>query len=179
MCCWQSPCRQGIFLEALKIGWWSQTQAEAGRAVLGSVWRPQSLACVRWLASGPGCSQDSEKSSGSTRSPCYSWRPARLILTSPYHCFQGELHVSKLFSHPNILPYRATFIADNELWVVTSFMAYGEWDKGPGRELFWELCCQPADVQLPFSVTLPPAPMTVFFRFCKGSHLHTLHGRHE
>uniref|UniRef100_A0A8D0S2J4 STE20-related kinase adapter protein alpha n=1 Tax=Sus scrofa TaxID=9823 RepID=A0A8D0S2J4_PIG len=37
----------------------------------------------------------------------------------------GELHVSKLFSHPNILPYRATFIADNELWVVTSFMAYG------------------------------------------------------
>ncbi|XP_058417327.1 STE20-related kinase adapter protein alpha isoform X4 [Diceros bicornis minor] len=38
---------------------------------------------------------------------------------------QGELHVSKLFSHPNILPYRATFIADNELWVVTSFMAYG------------------------------------------------------
>nr|KAF6417351.1 STE20 related adaptor alpha [Molossus molossus] len=38
---------------------------------------------------------------------------------------QGELHVSKLFSHPNILPYRATFIADNELWVVTPFMAYG------------------------------------------------------
>ena len=59
-----------------------------------------------------------------------------LILTSTYHCFQGELHVSKLFSHPNILPYRATFIADNELWVVTSFMAYGEWDRGPGREVF-------------------------------------------
>ncbi|XP_032768180.1 STE20-related kinase adapter protein alpha isoform X10 [Rattus rattus] len=38
---------------------------------------------------------------------------------------QGELHVSKLFSHPNIVPYRATFIADNELWAVTSFMAYG------------------------------------------------------
>nr|XP_045015080.1 STE20-related kinase adapter protein alpha isoform X6 [Jaculus jaculus]XP_045015081.1 STE20-related kinase adapter protein alpha isoform X6 [Jaculus jaculus] len=38
---------------------------------------------------------------------------------------QGELHVSKLFSHPNIVPYRATFIADNELWVITSFMAYG------------------------------------------------------
>ncbi|XP_005059914.1 PREDICTED: STE20-related kinase adapter protein alpha isoform X2 [Ficedula albicollis] len=38
---------------------------------------------------------------------------------------QGELHVSKLFSHPNIVPYKATFIADNELWVVTSFMAYG------------------------------------------------------
>ncbi|KAK2110885.1 hypothetical protein P7K49_010631 [Saguinus oedipus] len=38
---------------------------------------------------------------------------------------QGELHVSKLFNHPNIVPYRTTFIADNELWVVTSFMAYG------------------------------------------------------
>ncbi|XP_056673044.1 STE20-related kinase adapter protein alpha isoform X3 [Monodelphis domestica] len=38
---------------------------------------------------------------------------------------QGELHVSKLFNHPNIVPYRATFVADNELWVVTSFMAYG------------------------------------------------------
>ncbi|XP_028018079.2 LOW QUALITY PROTEIN: STE20-related kinase adapter protein alpha-like [Balaenoptera acutorostrata] len=38
---------------------------------------------------------------------------------------QGELHVSKIFSHPNILPYQATFIIDNELWVITSFMAYG------------------------------------------------------
>ncbi|XP_038609715.1 STE20-related kinase adapter protein alpha isoform X4 [Tachyglossus aculeatus] len=38
---------------------------------------------------------------------------------------QGELHVSKLFNHPNLVPYRATFVADNELWVVTSFMAYG------------------------------------------------------
>ncbi|XP_012602732.1 STE20-related kinase adapter protein alpha isoform X1 [Microcebus murinus] len=38
---------------------------------------------------------------------------------------QGELHVSKLFNHPNIVPYQATFIAENELWVVTSFMAYG------------------------------------------------------
>ncbi|XP_053555598.1 STE20-related kinase adapter protein alpha isoform X2 [Bombina bombina] len=38
---------------------------------------------------------------------------------------QTELHVSKLFSHPNILPYRATFITGNELWVVTPFMAYG------------------------------------------------------
>eukprot|EP00069_Balaena_mysticetus_P012493 bmy_07653T0 len=38
---------------------------------------------------------------------------------------QGELHVSKIFSHPNILPYQATFITDNELWVITSFMAYG------------------------------------------------------
>uniref|UniRef100_A0A8C6F1F4 STE20-related kinase adapter protein alpha n=1 Tax=Monodon monoceros TaxID=40151 RepID=A0A8C6F1F4_MONMO len=37
---------------------------------------------------------------------------------------QGELHVSKIFSHPNILPYQATFITDNELWVITSFMAY-------------------------------------------------------
>lgn len=25
------------------------------------------------------------------------------------------------------MPYKATFIADNELWVVTSFMAYGRW----------------------------------------------------
>ncbi|XP_015745542.1 STE20-related kinase adapter protein alpha isoform X1 [Python bivittatus] len=38
---------------------------------------------------------------------------------------QGELHVSKFFSHPNLVPYKAAFIADNELWVVTSFMAYG------------------------------------------------------
>lgn len=50
-----------------------------------------------------------------------------------YHWFQGELHVSKLFSHPNILPYRATFIADNELWVVTPFMAYGEWERAPAE----------------------------------------------
>lgn len=57
-----------------------------------------------------------------------------LVLTSVYHCFQGELHVSKLFNHPNILPYRATFIADNELWIVTSFMAYGERERGPGGE---------------------------------------------
>uniref|UniRef100_A0A2K5SJ78 STE20-related kinase adapter protein alpha n=1 Tax=Cebus imitator TaxID=2715852 RepID=A0A2K5SJ78_CEBIM len=38
---------------------------------------------------------------------------------------QGKLHVSRLFKHPNIVPYQATFIADNELWVVTSFMTYG------------------------------------------------------
>ncbi|XP_053115015.1 STE20-related kinase adapter protein alpha isoform X2 [Hemicordylus capensis] len=38
---------------------------------------------------------------------------------------QGELHVSKFFSHPNLVPYKAAFVADNELWVVTSFMAYG------------------------------------------------------
>ncbi|XP_048450469.1 STE20-related kinase adapter protein alpha-like, partial [Rhincodon typus] len=37
----------------------------------------------------------------------------------------SELHVSKLFHHPNILPYRATLIANNEVWVVTPFMAYG------------------------------------------------------
>ncbi|XP_067825237.1 STE20-related kinase adapter protein alpha isoform X1 [Heptranchias perlo] len=38
---------------------------------------------------------------------------------------QGELHVSKLFHHPNILPYKATLIANNEVWIVTPFMAYG------------------------------------------------------
>ncbi|XP_027898526.1 STE20-related kinase adapter protein alpha isoform X2 [Xiphophorus couchianus] len=38
---------------------------------------------------------------------------------------QGELHVSKLFHHPSILPYRSVFIAENELWVITPFMAYG------------------------------------------------------
>ncbi|XP_055049944.1 STE20-related kinase adapter protein alpha isoform X2 [Misgurnus anguillicaudatus] len=38
---------------------------------------------------------------------------------------QGELHVSKLFHHPCILPYRSVFIAENELWVITPFMAYG------------------------------------------------------
>ncbi|XP_028674193.1 STE20-related kinase adapter protein alpha isoform X1 [Erpetoichthys calabaricus] len=38
---------------------------------------------------------------------------------------QGELHVSKLFHHPNILPYRSIFISKNELWVITPFMAYG------------------------------------------------------
>ncbi|XP_061079100.1 STE20-related kinase adapter protein alpha-like isoform X1 [Conger conger] len=38
---------------------------------------------------------------------------------------QGELHVSKLFHHPCILPYRSIFIMENELWVITPFMAYG------------------------------------------------------
>uniref|UniRef100_A0A3Q3JBV3 STE20-related kinase adapter protein alpha n=1 Tax=Monopterus albus TaxID=43700 RepID=A0A3Q3JBV3_MONAL len=38
---------------------------------------------------------------------------------------QGELHVSKLFHHPSILPYKSVFIAENELWVITPFMAYG------------------------------------------------------
>ncbi|XP_050955654.1 STE20-related kinase adapter protein alpha isoform X1 [Labeo rohita] len=38
---------------------------------------------------------------------------------------QGELHVSKLFHHPCILPYKSVFIAENELWVITPFMAYG------------------------------------------------------
>ncbi|XP_032891077.1 STE20-related kinase adapter protein alpha isoform X1 [Amblyraja radiata] len=38
---------------------------------------------------------------------------------------QGELHISKLFHHPNILPYKATLIANNEVWIVTPFMAYG------------------------------------------------------
>lgn len=38
---------------------------------------------------------------------------------------QGELHVSKLFHHPCILPYKSIFIAENELWVITPFMAFG------------------------------------------------------
>ncbi|XP_012681341.1 STE20-related kinase adapter protein alpha isoform X1 [Clupea harengus] len=38
---------------------------------------------------------------------------------------QGELHVSKLFHHPSILPYRSIFIVENELWVITPFMAFG------------------------------------------------------
>jgi len=39
--------------------------------------------------------------------------------------YQGELHVSKLFHHLSILPYKSIFIAENELWVITPFMAYG------------------------------------------------------
>lgn len=39
---------------------------------------------------------------------------------------QGELHVSRLFHHPSILPYKSVFIAENELWVVSPLMAYGE-----------------------------------------------------
>ncbi|XP_061160265.1 STE20-related kinase adapter protein alpha isoform X3 [Syngnathus typhle] len=38
---------------------------------------------------------------------------------------QAELHVSKLFHHPSILPYKSVFIAENELWVISPFMAYG------------------------------------------------------
>ncbi|XP_060111775.1 STE20-related kinase adapter protein alpha isoform X1 [Heteronotia binoei] len=38
---------------------------------------------------------------------------------------QDELHVSKFFSNPNLVPYKAAFIVSNELWVVASFMAYG------------------------------------------------------
>ncbi|XP_034567256.1 STE20-related kinase adapter protein alpha isoform X1 [Notolabrus celidotus] len=38
---------------------------------------------------------------------------------------QGELHVSKLFHHSSIVPYKSVFIAENELWVITPFMAYG------------------------------------------------------
>lgn len=38
---------------------------------------------------------------------------------------QEELHVSKLFHHPSILPYKSIFISENELWVITPFMAYG------------------------------------------------------
>nr|XP_040046605.1 STE20-related kinase adapter protein alpha isoform X2 [Gasterosteus aculeatus aculeatus]XP_040046606.1 STE20-related kinase adapter protein alpha isoform X2 [Gasterosteus aculeatus aculeatus] len=38
---------------------------------------------------------------------------------------QGELHVSKLFHHSSIVPYKSVFIAENELWVISPFMAYG------------------------------------------------------
>lgn len=38
---------------------------------------------------------------------------------------QAELHVSKLFHHPCVLPYRSVFIVENELWVITPFMAFG------------------------------------------------------
>ncbi|KAK2107021.1 hypothetical protein P7K49_016535 [Saguinus oedipus] len=47
---------------------------------------------------------------------------------------QGKLHISRLFKHPNIVPYRATFIADNEVWVVTSLMVYGS-----AKHLIWVL----------------------------------------
>lgn len=48
---------------------------------------------------------------------------------------QGELHVSKLFHHPSILPYKSVFIAENELWVITPFMAYGK------KSNFLPYCC--------------------------------------
>uniref|UniRef100_A0A8C4NLD7 STE20 related adaptor alpha n=1 Tax=Eptatretus burgeri TaxID=7764 RepID=A0A8C4NLD7_EPTBU len=38
---------------------------------------------------------------------------------------QGELHTSQLFQHPNLLPYWATFIVEDELWAVTPLMDYG------------------------------------------------------
>lgn len=34
--------------------------------------------------------------------------------------------MSKLFHHPCILPYRTIFIAENQLWVITPFQAYGK-----------------------------------------------------
>lgn len=50
----------------------------------------------------------------------------RRCVISVFPPHQGELHVSKLFHHPSILPYKSVFIAENELWVITPFMAYGE-----------------------------------------------------
>lgn len=49
--------------------------------------------------------------------------PEALFLLLPP---QGELHVSRLFHHSSILPYKSVFIAENELWVVSPLMAYGE-----------------------------------------------------
>lgn len=57
---------------------------------------------------------------------------------------QGELHVSKLFHHPSILPYRSVFIAENELWVITPFMAYGK------KSNFLPYCCFSYVMQLNF-----------------------------
>lgn len=87
---------------------------------------------------GSGCSQDSQKSTHLIHAATFLLSVILVPLDSDfsYHWLQGELHVSKLFSHPNILPYRATFIADNELWVVTPFMAYGEWERAPRRGAF-------------------------------------------
>ena len=50
------------------------------------------------------------------------------VVSSSSSCclLQGELLVSKLFHHPSILPYRSIFIAQNELWIINPFMAYGK-----------------------------------------------------
>lgn len=77
--------------------------------------------------------------------PCVSsYQPPPISNYTRNHCFlsasllglkgcnllfsasQGELHVSKLFHHHSILPYKSVFIAENELWVITPFMAYGK-----------------------------------------------------
>ncbi|XP_061432655.1 STE20-related kinase adapter protein alpha [Lethenteron reissneri] len=42
-----------------------------------------------------------------------------------FSLLQDELHIAKLFHHSNILPYWASFVVDNELWIITPFMAYG------------------------------------------------------
>lgn len=97
-------------------------------------------------------------------------------------CFQGELHVSKLFNHPNIVPYKATFIADNELWVVTSFMAYGKWR---GCIFVWP--AYPVKWSLRGVTRLSKHPcfsdqwrdVLFHFRFCKRSNLYSFYGRDE
>ena len=145
MCCWFS-CWWGI-VSGGSLGL-------AGRAKCRQSWQSSAAFLAERtepIFSNPGgaclaCSQVSEKGTQKKvlgphiiHAATFLWSVipwCPLFLTSAYHWFQGELHVSKLFSHPNILPYQATFIADNELWVVTSFMAYGEWERAAGTEGF-------------------------------------------
>lgn len=52
-------------------------------------------------------------------------------------------------------------------------------NKGSQQRGILRICCQLAYVLYFFSVTLPYFPIILFFRFCKGSHLYSLHGWHE
>lgn len=70
----------------------------------------------------------------------------------PLSLHQGELHVSKLFHHPSILPYKSVFIAENELWVVAPFMAYGEETRPMARGARGRSQCSPAPVGCAFRV---------------------------
>ncbi|TSQ23931.1 STE20-related kinase adapter protein alpha [Bagarius yarrelli] len=54
-----------------------------------------------------------------------SVRKASVEKLTEFLFVQEEIHVSKLFHHPSILPYKSIFISENQLWVITPFMAYG------------------------------------------------------